>query len=372
MVGNDSTIAAPISTRTGILPFYLHYATILYNEVNQIMATIKDIAKLASVSIATVSIVLNGKSQERKISTKTQDKIYAAVKELNYIPNMSARKLRTVQHESYSVAFYWATDFRINFLARFMLGIQQELAKYDIPIHVTIVPYRVDQLNRQMTLTQNVSFNGVIIANMSDRDLAFLATQTPSFPVVLFNRELPNYSSVTMDNYAVGHEVADHFLKKQQYNTGLFIHDQAFPLMGQWIDSFLAAYREAGHPIQKENITLCGTSEKSSAQALQLLHRRKALPKALFCASDVLARGTIFACSQEHIRVPEDMEIFTVGMCMPEINEYTVPSLSLIDIPLDTVGAQCLRLLVNLIENKIANPTVLWAKGTKIVRESSL
>ena len=99
------------------------------------MPTIKDIAKAADVSIATVSIVLNGKGKERKISEETQKRIFEIAHAMNYVPNQSAKKLRVAQSDSYSVAFYWATDFRINYLARITLGLQREIMRQEKPVH---------------------------------------------------------------------------------------------------------------------------------------------------------------------------------------------------------------------------------------------
>jgi LacI family transcriptional regulator, purine nucleotide synthesis repressor len=65
-----------------------------------IVSTIKDIAKAAGVSIATVSIVLNGKGRERKISQETQQRIYKIAQDLNYVPNQSAKKLRSAKKDS--------------------------------------------------------------------------------------------------------------------------------------------------------------------------------------------------------------------------------------------------------------------------------
>ena len=99
------------------------------------MSTIKDIAREAGVSIATVSIVLNGKGQERKISKETQERIYTIASQLNYVPNQSAKKLRATQRNSYAIAFFWATDFRINYLARITLGIQKAIMAQGKSIH---------------------------------------------------------------------------------------------------------------------------------------------------------------------------------------------------------------------------------------------
>ena len=335
------------------------------------MSTIKDIAKAAGVSIATVSIVLNGKGQERKISPETQSRIFKTAKQLNYVPNQSAKKLRSLQEESYAIAFYWATDFRINYLARITLGIQDEILRQKKPVHLTVVPYEVDQLKEQMTMMQNSFFNAVIIANMSNKDLEYLSGIHPSFPVVLFNRELPQYSSVTMDNYEVGRQVARHFINKGIYDAGVLTHDTTFPIMRMWMKGFLDTFSEAGHAIPNESIVLCNTSSSSAIDVFKQMHAENRLPKALFCESDVLAHGVLFACHELGIMIPQDLEVFTIGINMPELNDYAVPSLSRIDIPMGKIGSQCMNLAINLIEKRQANPTIVYLEGDKIIGQSS-
>jgi LacI family purine nucleotide synthesis repressor len=340
------------------------------DEVNKV-TTIKDIARVASVSIATVSIVLNGKGNERKISQETQTRIKQIAQDLNYVPNQSAKKLRSLPGDSYAIAFYWATDFRINYLARITLGIQDEMMRHQRPVHLTVVPYKVDQLQDQMDRMQNSFFNGIIIANMSDKDLDYLRQISPSFPVVLFNRELPGYSSVTMDNYAIGKQVASHFINKHLYDACVLTHDTTFPIMRMWMQGFLDTYTQAGYPISDKNIILCGTSSASAIDVCHRLHKEGKLPKAMFCESDVLARGVLYACHEMGISIPEELEVFTIGINMPELNDYTIPSLSRIDIPMDKIGAQCLGLLIELIETQSAQQKVLYADGQKIIGQSS-
>ena len=335
------------------------------------MSTIKDIAREAGVSIATVSIVLNGKGQERKISKETQARIQQIAKQLKYVPNQSAKKLRSTQKNSYAIAFYWATDFRINYLARITLGIQKEIMQQNKVVHLTVVPYEVDNLKKQMETTQNEFFNGIIIANMSNADMEYLNSCDISYPVVLFNRESPKYSSVTMDNYEVGAQVARHFLDKGIYDAGVLTHDTTFPIMRMWMKGFLDTFAEAGHPVPEENIVLCDTSSSSAIDATKKLYAEKRLPKAMFCESDVLAHGMLFACHELGVSIPGDVEVFTIGINMAEFNDYAIPSLSRIDIPMREIGEKCLHLLVDLIEKKTPNPTVVYAEGIKIIGQSS-
>ena len=70
------------------------------------MATIKDVAKAAGVSVTTVSIVINGKAEERAISEATINKIHKAMRELGYQPNLSARRLRTSEKPVPVIAFF--------------------------------------------------------------------------------------------------------------------------------------------------------------------------------------------------------------------------------------------------------------------------
>ena len=77
------------------------------------MVTIKQIAQEVGISSSTVSIVLGGKAAERKISTATQEKIFAAAARLGYQPNMAARSLRGGSGANeLVVAMFWAQDFR--------------------------------------------------------------------------------------------------------------------------------------------------------------------------------------------------------------------------------------------------------------------
>ena len=95
------------------------------------------------------------------------------------------------------------------------------------------------------------------------------------------------------------------------------------------------------------------------------------MPKAMFCISDVLAHGMLYACHELGVSIPQDTEVFTVGVNMAEINDYSIPSLSRIDIPMGEIGENCLNLLVDLIEKKESSPTVRYVDGIKIIAQSS-
>jgi len=79
------------------------------------MATIKDVANLAGVSVSTVSVIINNKAEERKISTATREKVEEAIKQLNYQPSISARKLRSNESNVYTVGVSGLLTFACHF-----------------------------------------------------------------------------------------------------------------------------------------------------------------------------------------------------------------------------------------------------------------
>ncbi|MDR1902021.1 MAG: LacI family DNA-binding transcriptional regulator [Treponema sp.] len=107
------------------------------------MPTIKDVAALAGVSRTTVSIILNGKAEERKIPPETCDKIEWAIKELDFRPNMNARRLRSTQIQRPVIAFYWPLDYRINMLAWFLNSIQSECKRKNLTVNLLLSPIKI-------------------------------------------------------------------------------------------------------------------------------------------------------------------------------------------------------------------------------------
>ena len=118
------------------------------------MVTIKQIAQEVGISSSTVSIVLGGKAAERKISTATQEKIFAAAARLGYQPNMAARSLRGGSGANeLVVAMFWAQDFRASMMLRFWDGLRAEIEKTARPVRLVIYPYVNDHLKESEALT---------------------------------------------------------------------------------------------------------------------------------------------------------------------------------------------------------------------------
>ncbi len=332
------------------------------------MVTIKQVAEIAGVTPSTVSIIINGKAKERKISKKTQDRVWDAIKTTGYEPNLSARKLRGSVANKPIIAVFWAADFRATYLARVLEGIQSHKLhnNYDIVLY----PYTGNQLEKEQALRQANVFSGAIIANLSPIDLDYLHNTSLAIPVVLFNRNSDIFSTVTIENFLVGKKVAQLFKRKGHKNTAIIKAEAPFLAMSQRSEGFISGCNENGLALHENDVISGAHSYKGGAETALKFIKASPRPTSLFFDSDVMAIGALTEFSKAGLRVPEDLEIITVGSLPPENTEYSIPSLTVTDIPMEQMASKCLEILSKLIKHEVRKPIRIQLDSSIIYRSS--
>lgn len=308
------------------------------------MAGIREVAELAGVSKSTVSIVINGKSEERKIPKETQEKVLRAVKKLNYQINLSAKRMR-VPDTRKTIALYWTTDFRDIMLARFLKGVQQQIKESDLAYDVIIYPYENNMLSKEDSLISVSSFHGALIANAGEEDLKFLSTTKPMVPVVLYNRILENLSSVYVDDSVIAREAFS--LLKNKGKIAIVKAPHAFEGM-KIRDNTLKNLLSQN----SQEYVECDVDTNQSYDGYQIASQIDfRSTSVIYTASDMIALGIMHYCYEHHIRIPEDIEILAIGNGLTHINEFLNPSLTTIQIPIETMAAECLLMLNKQFQN---------------------
>ncbi|MCI1945495.1 substrate-binding domain-containing protein [Clostridium luticellarii] len=335
------------------------------------MSTIKDVANLAGVSAGTVSIILNGKAAERKISSKTQERVLDAVKELNYHPNISARKLRS-QYVSNNptIALYWASDARVNLMARFLKGLLNATIQLKSNFDIIICPYKNDFLYLENGLKQRNIYNAAIIANTSISDMKYLENTVPKIPVVLFNRFSDKYCAVHVDNYKMGVESALLFSKMGHKNAAIMLAKSVYLAMDVRNKGFMETCKKSGIQILPENIIISDNTIKGGVEAAGKFIKLDNPPRALFCNSDNIALGALHVFNKKGIKVPEDVEIIAVGMSSAENTEFSNPPLTVINIPMEEMATSCIKIISDIIDHDVEKPTSVLFDTPMIIRDS--
>lgn len=334
------------------------------------MATIKDVAQLAGVSVTTVSIIINGKSEERRISAATKERVLAAMNELEYQPNLSARRLRYSDEKKPVIAFYWPIDYRINILASFLNYIQKELNSQNIDYELVIQPYENDNLEKNAAAIIKSSFNGVIIGATSAQDVDYLESISPQIPVVLINRNSDKFSTVCINSVEVGLQAARLFRQKGYTEATVIASNHPYMATGIRTQSFLQACSQLGINVESRHILRGNSSIAGGVETAELYCRLENPPKVIFFESDSMALGALYTFHKNHIRIPEDVELLSIAMLDQENTRYAVPSLSVIEMPNENVCREAVNLLIRNMGRSDFVPAHVSVEPKVILRES--
>lgn len=332
------------------------------------MTTIKDIAARLELSPSTVSIVLKGNGDRRKIKKETQQRILETAMELGYKPNIQAKILRGSLSAKYNISLYWVSDNRIHLLSRFLKGLQTAIMDNGYQFQLSIVPYENNHLMDILTQEFVITTNAIIICNPSEFDMEYLENSEFHIPIVLYNRYSKKYSTVTMDDKTIGLLPAKIFAAHGKKHPALLKSPATFSGMNirTNVFEFQISESEMERPV---SVIVEDTMRGGYVGALTLCDLNP-LPDCLFCTSDSIALGALKAFYEQGIRIPDQIEIISVGNGRPEQEEYCVPSLSVVSLPLEDMARECLKILSDSLSTFQYIPKSIAFPTPYIARES--
>lgn len=335
------------------------------------MATIKDVAQMAGVSVTTVSIIINGKSEERQISRQTQERVQQAIQALNYQPSFSARALRSTDAQIFTVGLYWVLDYRSAFLSRFLTGIQTAMVHSKIKMNIVICPYKPNEIHKEKSLYQTNSYNAVIIANLSGKDYRYIHRNPLPMPAVINNRPSDQYHAVFVDVNEIGRKAALHLLERGVTHPAVISMNSDNYAMNNSTSGFIEAYKENGIEIPEENRLFIPYSIESGSHAGEQILDLPSMPDGIFCDSDPMAHGLLYTFNRRGIRVPEDVKIISTGLGNPNYARFSTPSLTTVDIPLEDLGQKCFDIVEQIARGMPGGPAHTELESVLYERESS-
>lgn len=334
------------------------------------MITIKELAAYVGVSPSTVSIVLTGKGSERKISAATQEEIQKAAFKLGYTPSIAARRLRSTisgADESLVFAVFWADDFRAGMMVRFLRGLRQGMNQCGRPIRMMLFTYTNGELCKEKVLASRTECHAAIVCNVSLKDKEFLENTDLPIPIVLYNRYSQKYATVNVDDGEMGRLCADALADNGCGRVEVITSAPVYPGMARRTTAFVEA--AAARRLQVLPSRWCDNSPRGGYEAIRGT-RPDALPEGIFCGSDNIAFGVLRALWEKRLSVPEDVRVVSIGNGDKELEEYAIPKLSVVHLPMEKMASECLFLLFDVIDGKVDLPCSRELEVEYIARES--
>ncbi len=312
--------------------------------------TVFDVAHLASVSIATVSRVLDARTRTElrgRFSKETARRVIAAARKLGYHPSELGRSLRTAKTR---IVAFFVPDIANDFCADVAVSLQAALRSRGLAM--MLCNAGEDPVVQDEYLAEMKAFRVSAMVMLGAIDTPGLrdAAQDDT-PFLFVNRKPPKGLKghfVGIDNRAAGRQVAEYFLS-QGYAECAIIHGPLrYAASAERAAGFIGRLVEAGLTVPStRRIEARLTIEDGYQQAKRFLARRMK-PRALFCGNDQIAYGVYRACLELGIRVHDDLALF--GFDDNHINEWLAPWLNTVAVPTASFGPAVADLLAGVIE----------------------
>lgn len=333
------------------------------------MTTIKDIARVAGVSVTTVSRALNGYSD---VNEKTRQKIAAVARELNYSPNTLARGL--VMQKSKTIGLLVSgisrESVKDNFTFEVLCGVNERASTlgYDLILFNTNTMMQREKTYTQLCRERRV--DGAIIQGIKKEDPYLKEVVESDIPCVLV--DIPVHSNsvgyVTTDNALGAKKAVEHLASLGHKHIGMINgHEDAF-VSQERLNGYREALKECGLSFRSEWVVSGNFEEKKAEKAAQELINRHKEVTAIFCASDLMALGALKACKELGLHVPKEMSI--VGYDNIVLASYSSPNLTTVGQEVYQIGYEAADLLIEMLEGKETNMK-RYLDTKLIIREST-
>lgn len=334
------------------------------------MITIEELAKETGFSPTTVSIVLRGKAKDRQISDATAKKILDVANDRGYRPNIAARSLRGGGGaRQIQMAVFWAQDFRAGMIVRFLEGLRRRLREIERDIRLVVFPYDNDALSACRQLVSASDCHAAIVCNASLADLDFLEGRTLSLPIVLYNRHSARYCSVNVDDREMGALAARALATNGCKKLAVLTNPPAFPGMKTRVDSFILEALRYG--VEVMDPIFCGSSMREGYNAAaQRILTSDSIPDGIFCGASAIGLGVLRAFWEAGVEIPRRCKLVSIGNGPEEFDDFSVPSQSVVRLPMEEMAGQCLSLLLDVMSGSARAPISRLLPLQYIARES--
>ncbi|PYZ94183.1 LacI family transcriptional regulator [Salipaludibacillus keqinensis] len=335
--------------------------------------TIKDVAKHAGVSIATVSRIVNNQPGFGK---KTKEKVLKSIEELGYTPNAIARGLVGRETRTIGVLLPKVSGL---FASKLLEGIETTARKEGYSVFVCHTDSKEDRSIQDLQVLKEKQVDGMIYA--SDQlslaqgqlleamtcPIVFVSTQSLTHP----------FPYVKVDDYQAAYDGTSYLLTKGHEQIAFIGGEQDDLIAGKPRDKgFRQAMKDHGMPINEALMVYGDFRFQSGKKGLRQLLAAKTPFSAVFASSDEMAVGVLSEAYDKGISVPKDLAVLGYDNTMAA--EMAIPPLTTIAQPLDDMGKQAVTLLLTIRENRgkaisnieaeheiVERKTVLLRKNTK-------
>jgi DNA-binding LacI/PurR family transcriptional regulator len=317
--------------------------------------TIRDVARQADVSVATVSRYIN---QNAPVSPEVADRLDKVMIELRYVPHAAARHLASRKTR---VVGLLLNNLHNDFFVPLLNGIEAVVRQKGY--NLIVATYHANSREHTLPPIGPHNTDGLLVFSDGLIDEDLIAFHVKDFPMVLVHRTPPpqvSIPSVTVENIEITQLLVDHLIKVHGKRRILFLRGPLHQEDSMRREAGYRAALQANDILLDENLILNGDFERDIAYPAmnEFLGREKQVAfDAVFAGDDDAAIGVLKSLHEHGIRIPEDVAV--VGFDDLGFASFLNPPLTTVRAPTEQVGRMAAERLFGLLENHPSNEVTI-------------
>ena len=312
--------------------------------------SLKVLADEVGVSVASVSLVLNGKNKNKRVSEEVSQKIIEKAAELNYVPNSLAKGLKMGQSKTIGLI---VADISNVFFGTLALHIQNYAEKEGYTVVIGNTNERLEEMDKMITFLNSRQVDGLIITPTEGSEKLVQSLIKHKKPLVLVDRTCSglNVSSVLINNYEISYMSVNHLISKGCKNPGFISYKQ---------NQFHTNERKRGfvEAVKNARIYRSGNIKEVRYQYLEsdmntaiseLLESEDKIDGIFFATNSISIAG-VKALFRHNVTIQKDIQV----MCFDESEAFNLLPFSVpfVKQPIQEMAKEALKLLIHQIKNE--------------------
>jgi LacI family transcriptional regulator len=332
--------------------------------------TQEDVAKLAGVSQTVVSQILN--NNDISVSDGTRQRVIDAIDQLEYVPNKSARSLRSQKTRTIACVI---PDITNPYYPAFQRGIQKVTTEKNFDLFVYDTEEKKENEIRCLKAIQHAGVDGAILVLFHHQidDLTHLLYQ--GINLVILASSFTDVQNSKIDviynqNEEIAKSATNYLIERGHTKIGMIAGlDETPPRKFREI-GYLNALQESQLPLDQICIQGGDFTEKGGYEAMKIILDMEELPTAIFAANDLMALGAMAAIREAGLLIPDDIAL--IGIDDIPAAKLVHPTLTTINQHQEEGGKVAAEMLIERIEGEYTGPArVVEGAFELIIRESA-
>ncbi|EGO62842.1 LacI family DNA-binding transcriptional regulator [Acetonema longum] len=327
--------------------------------------TIKDVARTAGVSIATVSRILNGQGG---VSEELIDKVQLTVQELNYQPNAVARALKVQESRSIGLII---PDIGNPFFPALVRGVEDAAQVHGYALILCNTDGDPDKEINYIKFLRSKQVDGILLVGNIGFEQSGHWLSDAAVPIVLVDRRIAGapLSTVIVDNQAGAVLAVEHLIRQGRRQIAIVSGRPASPTNTERVNGYIQALA-ANRLFCRTDLVVNGDfTFEGGYRAAEILLNRGCRFDAIFAANDLMAIGVIECLAQNGRRVPDDVAV--AGFDNIRLAAWYKPALTTINQPVYEMGQLAVAALLEHMADSGAQARDIMLKPELIIRQSS-